>query len=123
MQFKILGQKIDAMSAGREKIDDGEKEFGGWAGNVFLMEKWRGNYLPWCFGNRRDAMQQLLYGAYVACSHAAITLGCLNFATFKARSWFQCSVAAHLINENGGSSSLRSPGPVPMHIDSLCDWP
>jgi len=65
MQFKISGQKTDAMSAGREKFDDGEKEFGGWAGNVFLMEKWRGNYLPWCFGNRRDAMQQLLYGAYV----------------------------------------------------------
>ena len=39
MQFKILGQKTDVMSAGREKIDDGEKEFGGWAGNVFLMEK------------------------------------------------------------------------------------
>ena len=39
MQFKISGQKTDAMSAGREKIDDGEKEFGGWAGNVFLIEK------------------------------------------------------------------------------------
>ena len=39
MQFKISGQKTDAMSTGREKIDDGEKEFGGWAGNVFLMEK------------------------------------------------------------------------------------
>ena len=90
MQFKISGQKTDAMSAGTEKIDDGEKEFGGWAGNVFLMEKMARELFAVAFWQPTGR-------------HAAITLGCLNFATFKARSWFQCSVAARLINENGGS--------------------
>jgi len=113
MQFKISGQKTDAMSAGREKIDDGEKEFGGWAGNVFLMKKMARELLAEAFWQPTGR-------------HAAITLRCLKFAAFKACACTenrQCSVAARLINENGGSSYLRSPGPVPMHIDSLCDWP
>ena len=98
MQFKISGQKTDAMSAGREKIDDGEKEFGGWAGNVFLMEKIARELFAVVFWQSTGR-------------HAAITLRCLNFAAFKARacvenrSWFQCSVAARLINENRGSNT------------------
>ena len=70
MQFKISGQKTDAMSAGTEKIDDGEKEFGGWAGNVFLMEKMARELFAVAFWQP-------------AGRHAAITLLCLNFAAFN----------------------------------------
>ena len=80
------------------KIDDGEKEFGGWVGNVFLMEKMARELFAVAFWQPTGR-------------HAAITLECLNFAAFKARacadnrSWFQCSVAARLINENGWSNT------------------
>ena len=72
MQFKISGQKTDAMSAGREKIDDGEKEFGGWAGNIFLMEKMARELFAVAFWQPTRR-------------HTSITLQCLNFAAFKGR--------------------------------------
>ena len=49
MQFKISGQKTDGMSAGREKIDDGEKDLAVGPAMFFLGKNWR--ECRGCFGS------------------------------------------------------------------------
>ena len=67
MQFKISGEKTDGMSAGREKIDDGEKDLAVGPAMFFFREKLAGvSWLFWQLFLGRDGIPS----GDVACSHA-----------------------------------------------------